>query len=329
MTRPLRIEFPGAWYHVRQQGRTGPLFPGVGDYRFFLGLLREAISRGQLRLVAYCLLPREYHLVLQTGRLSLSRCMRQLNGAHALRRQQKDGTSGAVFQGRYKAALLNPRTHLVQVTRHVHRLPLELGLRGGLLYSWSSCRACLDPDQAPDWLDVKVVTGRFPGTGADQLLACRRFMREQDSPEFKALYAGGRMPRFLGDASFAAGCRKRAARAARERERESPGPAPARLAQAVGAVFDVPADELLDSRKGRSNPARNVYIYLLRTELGLSMLDIAELLGLRGHSGVSSAVRRLEQRRRKDETLRRQLGAVLARLAARESPQGGESGEAF
>ncbi|MGO9019699.1 MAG: transposase [Syntrophobacteraceae bacterium] len=81
MSRPLRIEFPGAWYHVMNRGRRRErVYEDEADYQRFIELLQEAAKLWDVRISAYCLLPNHYHLLIHTRLGNLSRCMRHMNG---------------------------------------------------------------------------------------------------------------------------------------------------------------------------------------------------------------------------------------------------------
>ena len=85
MSRPLRIEFPGAWYHVMNRGRRSEVvFSDKEDYSRFLDLLIEISEIWNVNIAAYCLMSNHYHVLLQTPDGNISRCMRHLNGLYTL-----------------------------------------------------------------------------------------------------------------------------------------------------------------------------------------------------------------------------------------------------
>jgi len=86
MSRPLRIEYPGAWYHVMNRGRRfEKIFLGRSDYQLFIDLLKEAIELWGVKISAFCLIPNHYHLLVQTPEGNLSRVMRHINGVYTQR----------------------------------------------------------------------------------------------------------------------------------------------------------------------------------------------------------------------------------------------------
>jgi REP element-mobilizing transposase RayT len=123
MARPLRIEFPGAWYHVMNRGRRGEnIFSGKQDHEAFLAVLSACSEMFDLKVGAYCLMSSHYHLLVQTPAGNLSRAIRHLNGVYTQRYNRRRDTDGQLFRGRYKSVLVEEdsvtadikRTHLQQ-----------------------------------------------------------------------------------------------------------------------------------------------------------------------------------------------------------------------
>ena len=122
MSRPLRIEYPGAWYHVMNRGRRGEsVFRREKDYLTFIELLKETVEMWNLRVGAYCLMPNHYHLLIQTPDANLSRCMRHINGVYTQRFNRNHLLDGQLFRGRYKAILVDADSYLLELLRYIHR----------------------------------------------------------------------------------------------------------------------------------------------------------------------------------------------------------------
>ena len=108
MARPLRIEFADAVYHVTARGnRQEPIFVDDADRRLFLDLLDQAFERFDASALAYCLMGNHYHLVLRTRQPNLSALMRHVNGIFTQRMNRRHGKVGHLFQGRFKAILVD------------------------------------------------------------------------------------------------------------------------------------------------------------------------------------------------------------------------------
>ena len=159
MSRPLRIQYPNAWYHVMKRGRRGEsVFESKDDYQLFLDILHEAIELFSLRISAYCLMTNHYHLLVQTPDSNLSRCMRHINGVYTQRFNAAHGLDGQLFRDRYKAILVGEDSYLLQLIRYIHKNPLRAGMvKRAELYEWSSHKGFLSRAQNWDWLHKQFI----------------------------------------------------------------------------------------------------------------------------------------------------------------------------
>ena len=127
MSRPLRLEFPGAWYHVMNRGLARQtVFHDSDCYGAFLDGLADANDRFNLKIHAYCLMGNHYHLLVHTPLGNLSRAMRHINGVYTQRYNRMLGRDGPLFRGRYKAILVDADRYLLSVSRYIHRNSIEM-----------------------------------------------------------------------------------------------------------------------------------------------------------------------------------------------------------
>ena len=163
MTRPLRLEFEGALYHVTSRGdRREPIFEDDEDHRVWLALLAEALDRFQATAYAYCLMGNHYHAVVQTHRPNLSRLMRHLNGVYTLRYNRRHGKVGHLFQGRFKAVLVDEDSYFLEVCRYVDLNPVRAKMvKRPQDWRWGSYRAHTGQDDPPAWLDTRALHQRL------------------------------------------------------------------------------------------------------------------------------------------------------------------------
>ncbi len=125
MARPLRIEFPGALYHITARGNAQQdIFVDDEDRLLFLSVLERVVSRFHLLLHAYCLMDNHYHLVLETPQANLSQAVRQLNGVYTQAFNRRHGKVGHVLQGRFKAILVGRDSYLLELCRYVALNPV-------------------------------------------------------------------------------------------------------------------------------------------------------------------------------------------------------------
>ena len=129
MSRPLRIEFPGAVYHVTSRGdRREPIYRDDEDRSRQLDVLAQAMDRFDARVLAYCQMGNHFHLVLHTRQANLSRLMRHVNGVYTQAFNQRHGLVGHLFQGRFKAILVDRDAYLLALCRYVERNPVAAGV---------------------------------------------------------------------------------------------------------------------------------------------------------------------------------------------------------
>lgn len=174
MARPTRLEFPGAIYYVTTHGNGGSnIFIDDQDRLLFLTALAEVVTRAGWIVHAYVLMDNHYHLMIETPKDNLSRGMRQLNGVYTQRFNINHGSAGRVFQGRFKAILVERESFLLDLCRHLVLNPLRLkAVKNISRYRWSSYRATAGEIQAPSWLNTDWVLGNF---GRSSSVAQRKY----------------------------------------------------------------------------------------------------------------------------------------------------------
>lgn len=163
MPRPLRVQFPGAVYHVMCRGnRQEPVFKDQQDYKRFLDTLGETCGRCGWRVHAYVLMGNHYHLLLETPEANLVDGMRWFQGVYTQRFNARHKVWGHLFQGRYKALLVDSGSYFSTVSDYIHLNPARahcFDLKGGRLsdFRWSSYQGCIRPSERPEWLTVERV----------------------------------------------------------------------------------------------------------------------------------------------------------------------------
>lgn len=163
MARPLRVEYPGAIYHVSSRGNArSDIYLEDSDRENFLDTLAGAINRFGWVCHAYCLMTNHYHLVIETPEANLARGMRQLNGVYTQRFNRRHHRVGHIFQGRYKAILVERDAYLLELGRYVVLNPVRAGMVKHVWeWPWSSYRATAGMEASPSWLNTDWLLSQF------------------------------------------------------------------------------------------------------------------------------------------------------------------------
>jgi REP-associated tyrosine transposase len=166
MARPLRIESAGAFYHVLNRGqRREPIVQEERDGERFVSDLSKLAQQYGVLIHGYCLMTNHYHLILETPHANLSQAVQWLNFAYATYYHRRHRLGGHLFQGRFKAILLDRGSCLEAVSRYIHLNPVRAGIVAeARRYSWSSCRYFMGAEKAPDWLQTQQILGGFART---------------------------------------------------------------------------------------------------------------------------------------------------------------------
>jgi len=143
MARPLRLEFRGALYHVTSRGEgREDIYVDDADREEWLDVPGEVCGRFNWMVHAYCLMTNHYHVLLETPDGNLSRGMRQLNGVYTQRFNRAHARVGHVFQGRYKAVIVQKDAYLMELARYIVLNPVRARMvRSAREWRWSSYRA--------------------------------------------------------------------------------------------------------------------------------------------------------------------------------------------
>jgi REP-associated tyrosine transposase len=209
MARPLRIEFPGAVYHVTSRGdRRESIFVDDEDRQSLLEVVAQALSRFDAEALSYCLMGNHYHFVLHTRQANLSLLMRHINGVYTQTFNRRHDKVGHLFQGRFKAIVVDRDAYLLEVCRYVDLNPVRARMvRKPEAWAWSSYRAHVGQTAAPHWLDTKGLHGYLLGhparSTADRRRAADRYARLVASVPDASLWDSAlRQQIYLGDEAF-------------------------------------------------------------------------------------------------------------------------------
>jgi putative transposase len=317
MARPLRIEFPGAVYHVTSRGNERrSIFRSDSDRKAFLSFLASATRRFGWSVTAWVLMNNHFHLVIQTPEPNLSRGMQWLNGSYAGSFNRRHNRSGHLFQGRFKAFLIEKDSYFAEVLRYVVLNPVRAGIVQQLeTYRWSSYRATVGLDDAPGWLDINAVLTTFSDDRHDAQSRYREFVLDRIASS-DCLWDRLTNGMYLGTDDWTK--RMRAIVESYPRSTDHPKEQRAvgrpRMHAVIAAVARA-AGECADAvRSKRGNVLRRLAAWLGWHEGLITLRSIAASLRLRSEGHISGLIRRCEEEFALNSTLLTHLDLALADL---------------
>jgi len=306
LARPLRVEVTGAVYHVIARGNERrSVFRDDRDREIYLERLAECRERFRLRVLAYCLMNNHIHLAVKRGQFPLSRVMLALQSFYAQRFNWRHRRSGHLFQGRYKAFLVQHERYLFALLRYIHLNPVRAGVVDRPeSYRWSSDRF-YRTGRGPGWLDMDVALGRLASDRKAAVAVYRRLMEGREQPVYEGVASFG-FP-VKGDPEFI----RRSLVAVGESVRLPGGWTPERLADAVARAEGHSLQRLKQAGKSaKQSRIRLTAAYLGHREAGFSIARMAKCFG-REESSFHRGVKRLEELMTRDALVR----AHVERLA--------------
>jgi REP element-mobilizing transposase RayT len=317
MARPLRIEFPGAWYHVMNRGTARQaVFTRDTERSYFLALLADTCERFDAEWHAYCLMGNHYHLMVRTPQGNLARIMRHIDGLYTQHCNRRRGRDGALFRGRYRSILIDAEAHWLALSRYIHRNPLEAGLVRTLSsYRPSSYRAYAGYEPAPPWLTTAYILKAIGQRAHHQRY--RAYVAGDTDEALAAFYRQAKLPPILGDEAFRA-----RVLAGRTPDIDHPELRAARVYPSHTAIvagvcrrFRLKEKDLYRSRRGRAAlPARAVAMYLCQQQGGLRLAEVAEVFGLASYASASATIRLLKRRLQLDAALAKTVKRIILDL---------------
>lgn len=316
MPRPLRIEYQDAYYHVMNRGRgRQTIFHSDDYYQAFLKTLEEAHHRFELQILCYCLMSNHYHLLVKTPQANLGRVMRHINGQYTQRHNRLKKTDGPLFRGRYKAILVEADSYQLQLSRYIHRNPIDAGMVKNLEdYPWSSYPAYVSNVSGPDWLSRQEIYGQLSAK-TRRREKYRAFVEMGVDEEIAAFYGKGNQMPCLGGEGF-----REWAYQQRHTDEDGLGrqtlkffrPSIDELTESVARHFKIDPDTIKTGQRGRTNEniARWLVMYLGQEICGLKLREIASYMGLKRTGSIPTTVAKLKTRLAIDKKLARALRTI-------------------
>ena len=312
MARPLRICYPGAFYHITARGNERKaIFKSNQDRVKFLSYLETAHKRYGALIHGYCLMDNHYHLLLETPGENLSQVMHHINGAYTTYYNVKRKRSGHLFQGRYKAIVVEKDAYCQELSRYIHLNPVRAGIAGSVEeYPWSSYLSYMGKREEVEWLETGYVLAYFGKRVGTARRKYREFVEKAigksvEDP-LKQVYAST----ILGSASFIAWVQDTIRESTREADRRNipalkaltPRPSLEQIHQVV--------DEII---KDDARLMRKIVMCISQDTGGHSLKEIGERYGMQG-AAVCQSNRRFRQKIEEDRRLKKIMQEVQKKL---------------
>ncbi len=338
MARHLRVEFPGAIYHVtcRMVGdwrsERSQLFRDDADRERFLERLGERVEPFRIRLYLFVCMTNHFHLVFETPEANCSRFMQSLSTAYTVYYNLRHGRHGHLLDGRFKAKLVAGDDYLLALSRYVHLNPVQVSawqdrptedrIQALRAWRWSSYPGYIGGRKAPGFVECGPLLAEMGGESRERPKRYRDFVEsglsEPDEDFRDALKLS---PRSIGGDAFRAWVddlyRKRVEAYAKPEDvsfRHITEPLPAEdVLRILGEALDVETDQF--RRRRHNSPLRAVAAHCLIRYTGQSQRVVADLLNMGSGSAVCKQIGALPAKCAKDRRLRRQIKQAEARLA--------------
>jgi len=319
MPRPLRIEYPHAWYHVMNRG-AGYRKIFTSDYhrKLFLQCLEEATEMFGIQIHAFCLMDNHYHLLVCTPNANLSRAMRHINGVYTQRFNRTRKTDGPLFRGRYKAKLIDEDCYQLLVSRYIHLNPVEAKLvKKPNDYRWSSYKAYLGQQDKPNWLMTDVITQRVKKTKSlSHVKNYKEYVEKYDFDEISTFISNKYTSPILGSDEFKdkivkliSDDKKKAS--APDIKRIKSSPSIQKIMNATAEHYSVALSSLKQSKPGKTNWPKLICIYICRKKFGYSLTAIANVFKPLSHVTISTSVCKCEKLLKKYHDKHQDINAIL------------------
>ena len=309
MSRPWRIEYEGALYHLLSRGNEGrEIFKDDIDRRFFLYLISEMSERFDMDIYAYVLMENHYHLLVKTHRANLKKAMHWFGTTYTQKYNWRHSRNGHLFQGRYKSIIVQNDAYMLRLSCYIHRNPLRAGIVKRLAdYPWSSYLPYAYGHTAPMWLKTKMILSQFKNQNKHRKY---REKVQTYAGEMKNLWEDLQHGFLLGSNKFVEKIKERHLPSKTDKNipqqtRIANKLDPSDVFDAAEKVLQIKLRDLQNAGRvyGEKKDKRDLILYLLWKSGSISNKKIGQYFNI-SHSAVSHAIRSLKIRLKNDPDLK-------------------------
>ncbi|MBN2062329.1 MAG: transposase [Deltaproteobacteria bacterium] len=310
MARAIRIESEGAFYHITSRGNDRKrIFFSNTDYGKFIAYLEEGIKKFEYRIHSYALMTNHYHLLLETQKANLSKLMHYINGSYTTYINRKRDRSGHLFQGRYKAILVEKDKYLLELSRYIHLNPVKAGLAERPQDYPHSSYGSFIKNKGVDMVYRDLILGMISKDRKQAVSGYRSFVEEISVEELenpiKDLYGGI----ILGSKTFI----KQSLDKLKDKKLEDKETSfrktlhkraePEEILEVIAGKLKVSVSDLT-LLKGED---RDIVVYILKTHTELSNKEVGEYFGGLSYSAIAKIKERFLNKLNKDRVLKKKV----------------------
>lgn len=333
MARPLRIQYPGAYYHVTCRGNSRQeIFLDIRDQNIFLEKLAQSLNIYNVNLLAYVCMPNHFHLLLITPKGNLSNFMRHFNISYTVAFNWTHQRVGHLYQGRYKAFLIDADSYLLEVSRYLHLNPIrkqafnnysaEQKWKALMNYQGSSLGGYLDPRKRKIFVAYTEILDFMGKKEREAIHRYQDFIQNGIIEETKNPLEIGKGTGIIGNESFVTDIKETylekdgSVREQPERRELNFALKPEGLIEQFCSKTGKSRKEIC--QKGINLPERSMLMELLYRHCNLSQAEIGRLVGGIDYCAVSLARKRLFQKLEQDPRLKKKYINLESRCICKE-----------
>jgi REP element-mobilizing transposase RayT len=313
MARRPRIHYPGAFYHVMLRGNDKQtIFRDKNDIKRFETILSQALEEYRMRLYAYCWMKNHSHMAIQVSEVPLAKMMQILSQRYTGWFNHRYDRVGHLFQGRYKAILVDDKGYLFELIRYIHLNPVRADLVTDPRDYQDSSHICyLAPQKAYHWISVDPALKLFGTTEAEAQAGYLEFMgQEVDEEDLELLRKGGSKGRILGDDDFL----RKVLNYTGEQPVSLSDMSLDELTALVAEKKKISSREIVSKSMGKSAVQARAVIALLAVDYaGCPLKDVAQYFG-RDSSNMSRQVKKFRNRLTKDSMAQKEIESFIKQI---------------
>lgn len=310
MARPVRLDYPGTFYHVLSRGNERrDIFYDKEDYKSFISSLEKMAEKFHIEVHAFVLMSNHYHLIVKTLEPNLSRAVQWLGVCYSTRFNRRHNRSGHLFQGRFKSFIIEDDRYLAALCLYIHRNPMRAGIVDRLSsYPWSSFHAYSGTKGLP-WLKTSIVQGVYGGINGF-IAAQKEYTKEEEN-----LLAELRYGLFLGREGFAESFKDRL-----EKEKDMEKPQAKRalkvrdIDDTITAIFlrlgEKKEESLMRPLRRAKRPLRDLAIYMLSRMGIFTHREIGQKFGV-GYTCITGVLKRAEEYLQREKVMKEKVEGIL------------------